>query len=153
MLPYRPLIALVDDDEAVLTALRRLLRAWGGHAEVFASGRDFLDSLADHVPDCVVLDVQMPDLNGWEIQAELAALGLRLPLIIITADVATRELAQRAGAVAFLHKPFTDQQLLAAIDAAVGPGQKEGGAACAVLREISPAKAIPNPRDYWTKVQ
>jgi len=125
-----PLIALVDDDEAVLNALRRLLRACGLRAESFASGRAFLDSLTDHLPDCAVLDVQMPDLSGWEVQAELITLGLPLPLIFLTAhaDAAARERALCNGAVAFLRKPVTAQRLLEAIDAAIRGGPGESGA-------------------------
>jgi FixJ family two-component response regulator len=130
MLSPRPLIALVDDDEAVLKALRRLLRACGLRAETFASGRTFLDSLADHLPACVVLDVRMPDLSGWEVQAKLITLGLPLPLIFMTAhaDAAAQERALRNGAVAFLRKPITAQHLLEAIDAAIRGGPGKSGA-------------------------
>jgi FixJ family two-component response regulator len=130
MLSPRPLIALVDDDEAVLNALRRLLRACGLCTETFASGRTFLDSLADHLPDCVVLDVRMPDLSGWEVQAELITLGLPLPLIFLTAhaDAAAQERALRNGAVAFLRKPITAQRLLEAIEAATRGGPGKSGA-------------------------
>jgi FixJ family two-component response regulator len=130
MLSPRPLIALVDDDEAVLKALRRLLRACGLRAETFASGRAFLDSLADYLPDCVVLDVRMPDLTGWEVQAELITLGLPLPLIFLTAhaDAAAQERALRNGAVAFLRKPITAQRLLEAIEAATRGGPGKSGA-------------------------
>ncbi|MCK7580597.1 MAG: response regulator [Chromatiales bacterium] len=129
MLSPRPLIALVDDDEAVLNALRRLLRACGLRAETFASGRAFLDSLADHLPDCVILDVRMPDLSGWEVQAELITLGLPLPLIFMTAhaDAAAQERALSNGAVAFLRKPVTAQRLLEAIEVAMrAAGEKRG---------------------------
>ena len=131
MLINRPLIAIVDDDEAVLRALRRLLRACGLRAETFASGRTFLDALPRQVPACVLLDVQMPGLDGWEVQAELATSGWRVPVIFITAhqDAAAQERAMGTGAVAFLRKPFTDQQLLEAIDAAVRRDLADGGTA------------------------
>jgi FixJ family two-component response regulator len=101
-------IAIVDDDEAILRALRRLLRACGLQADTFASGRAFLDALPRQVPDCVLLDVQMPGLDGWEVQAKLATSGWRVPVIFITAhqDAAAQERAMSTGAVAFLSKPF-----------------------------------------------
>jgi FixJ family two-component response regulator len=129
MLTNRPLVAIVDDDDSVLRALRRLLRACGLQAETFASGRAFLDALSRQVPACVVLDVQMPGLDGWEVQAELATSGWPVPVIFITAheDAAAQKRAMVTGAVAFLRKPFTDQQLLEAIEAAVRRGPADGG--------------------------
>ena len=77
----------------------------------------------------MLLDVQMPGLDGWEVQAELVTSGWRVPVIFITAhqDAAAQERAMSTGAVAFLRKPFTDQQLLEAIDAAVRRGPADGG--------------------------
>jgi FixJ family two-component response regulator len=125
-----PLIAIVDDDESVLRSLKRLLRACGLAAETFASGRTFLDALPRQVPACVLLDVQMPDLDGWEIQAELTTAGWRVPVIFITAyeDAAAQERAMSTGAVALLRKPMTDQQLLEAIEVAVKRGLDESRA-------------------------
>lgn len=119
-----PLIAIVDDDESVLRSLKRLLRACGLAAETFTSGRRFLDALPRQVPACVLLDVQMPDLDGWEIQAKLTTAGWRVPVIFITAyeDAAVQERAISTGAVALLRKPMTDQQLLEAIEVAVKRG-------------------------------
>ena len=118
------LIAIVDDDESVLKAMQRLLRACGLPAETYASGRAFLDAQPGHVPDCLLLDIQMPELTGFEVQAELAASGLGCAVVFITADAdpAVREQAMATEAVAFLRKPFTERELLDAIAVAVGQG-------------------------------
>lgn len=115
-------VALVDDDESVRKAVGRLLRVASMDVDVYASGRDFLNALADHPPDCVVLDMYMPAMNGLEVQADLATHHPGLPIVFITAhdDAAAEQRAMAAGATAFLHKPFTEQQLLAAIALAIG---------------------------------
>ena len=74
-------IAVIDDDESVRKALKRLLRAANLDADTYASGREFLDSLATQVPDCIVLDLHMPGMNGLEVQQQLARGGLRLPIV------------------------------------------------------------------------
>jgi FixJ family two-component response regulator len=110
-------VALVDDDESVRKAVGRLLRVARIEVDAYASGRDFLNALADHQPDCVVLDMYMPAMSGLDVQADLAAHHPGLPVVFITAhdDTAAEQRALDAGAVAFLHKPFSEQQLLAAI--------------------------------------
>jgi FixJ family two-component response regulator len=110
-------IAVVDDEQSVRTSLRRLLSAFDLDAEMFASGQEFLDSLPDRSPDCLVLDLQMPGLSGLEVQRRLAADGVRVPTIIITADDApeTRERCLSAGTDAYLCKPFDDRTLLAIV--------------------------------------
>jgi FixJ family two-component response regulator len=116
----KPLIAVVDDDESVCRALRRLLRSLAMNAETFGSGREFLDlldAMPSFQPDCLILDVQMPEMNGLEIQDRLAANGSAVPVIFITAhdEVGIREKALAAGAVAFLRKPFNDELLIKTI--------------------------------------
>jgi FixJ family two-component response regulator len=113
----KPLIAIVDDDESVCRAVRRLVRAFAMDAETFSSGRQFLDlveAMPSFQPDCLVLDVQMPGMNGLEVQDRLAISGNRMPVIFITAhdEVGVREKAIAAGAVAFLRKPFDDELLV-----------------------------------------
>jgi FixJ family two-component response regulator len=110
----KPLVAIVDDDESVCRALKRLVRSVGMDGETFASGREFLDlieAMPSFHPDCVVLDVQMPGLNGLEVQERLATNGNPLPVIFITAhdDAIPRERALAGGAVAFVRKPFNDE--------------------------------------------
>ena len=116
-----PLIAVVDDDEAIREAIQSLLRSVGFRAEVFASAEDFLQS--DHLQDtaCLIVDMRMPRMNGLELQWQLAAANCPIPLIFITAhgDEETRARALRAGAVAFLDKPFSDDVVLSAVQAAL----------------------------------
>ena len=109
-------------------ALRRLLRSAGLDVETFSSGADFLDSLKSHRPDCVVLDLHMPHISGFAVQARLAETGNRLPAVFITGHDSdeTRERARAAGIVAYLRKPVNDQTLLDAITAAIAhpPGTR-----------------------------
>jgi FixJ family two-component response regulator len=112
-----PLIAIVDDDESVCRAMKRLVRSLGMTADIFTSGREFIDRVQttpSYQPDCVVLDVQMPGMNGLEVQARLADSGHPLPVIFITAhdEAGVRERALATGAVAFLRKPFDDELLI-----------------------------------------
>jgi FixJ family two-component response regulator len=121
MTSRRHRIAIVDDDEAVRKALGRLLRASNLHADSFASGQEFLDSLAASLPDCVVLDLQMPGMTGLDVQHKLALAGLRLPVVIVTAHDAPGMQARcvAAGASAYLNKPLDSDVLLQAIADAV----------------------------------
>jgi FixJ family two-component response regulator len=118
----RLLVAVVDDEASIRKALRRLLGASDLDCLVFASGREFLESLQKQIPDCVVLDLHMPGLTGLEVQRELARVGVVLPAIIITAhdDPANREQCLTAGASAYLRKPLEEATLLGAIQRAVG---------------------------------
>ena len=110
----KPLIAIVDDDESVCRAMKRLVRSLGMEADAFTSGQEFIDRIEttpSFQPDCVVLDVQMPGMNGLEVQERLATSGNPLPVIFITAhdEAGVRDRALAAGAVAFLRKPFNDE--------------------------------------------
>jgi len=115
-------IAVVDDDESVRKALKRLLRAANLDADTFASGRDFLDSLVVQVPDCIVLDLHMPGMNGLDLQLQLAHSGLQVPVVVITGhdEPLTRAQCLSAGAAAYLRKPLDDEALLDAIHRAAG---------------------------------
>jgi FixJ family two-component response regulator len=117
--PRRPLISVVDDDDSVREALESLLRSAGFKAEVFASAEQFLNSDRAREVDCLIVDVRMPGMNGLELQRRLAAGGSRVPIVFITAhgDELARAHALRAGAVAFLRKPFSEQALLNAVHA------------------------------------
>lgn len=112
--PPGSFIAVVDDDESFLRALKRVLRSAGFPVETFSSGRNFLDSLATSIPACVVLDVQMPELGGFEVQERLAALNLILPVVFITAHDTPqfRLRAQQSGTAGLLTKPFDGESLL-----------------------------------------
>jgi FixJ family two-component response regulator len=110
-------VAVVDDEESVCRALKRLLVSAGLKVESYAGGRAFLDSLSSHVPSCVVLDLHMPDVSGFDVQSTLAEMGDGPPVVVITghdaADV--RQRAMDGGAAAYLRKPVDDEVLLAAV--------------------------------------
>jgi len=116
------LIAVVDDETSVCKALKRLLRSMGFAVETFISGDNFLQSLRDHVPHCVVLDLHMPGVNGFDVQVRLASAGVRVPVIVITGydTDESRERVLEAGAAAYLRKPIDDRSLLDAIASALG---------------------------------
>jgi FixJ family two-component response regulator len=107
-------VYVVDDDEGVRRALSRLLRSAGYRAEAFASPREFLAHALPAGTACLVLDVQMPDMTGPELQQHMAERGVRLPVIFLTArgDVPTSVRAMKKGAVDFLLKPVDDALLL-----------------------------------------
>jgi len=111
-------IAIVDDDASVLRALKRLLRTRSIHADTYESAHQFLDSLPDGLPDCLIVDLQMPGMTGLELQHHLALNGITIPTIIVTAhdQPGARERCESAGAIAFLSKPLQDELLFAAID-------------------------------------
>jgi FixJ family two-component response regulator len=113
-------IAIVDDDPSVLKALARLLGTRSLSARTYRSGRQFLASLAEGLPDCLIIDLQMPEMTGLELQQDLARKDVRIPIIIITAhdETGMRERCKAAGAIAFLSKPLQDTSLFAAIEAA-----------------------------------
>jgi FixJ family two-component response regulator len=118
------IVAIVDDDESVREATKGLLRSLGYSAAAFSSAEDFLSS--EHLNDtsCLIADVQMPGLSGVELQRHLIQQGHHLPIIFVTAypedRIRTRVL--EAGAVDFLSKPFSDDQLIGCIGAALnGP--------------------------------
>ena len=118
----RGLIALVDDEESVRRALKRLLRVAEFDVETFASGSEFLDSLKDRRPNCVVLDIHMPGMTGFDLLHVLTTTHSDIPAILITAfDDPEFELrAKRAGAYRFLRKPIAGEKLIRAVQAAVG---------------------------------
>jgi FixJ family two-component response regulator len=123
----KPLIAIVDDDEYVCRAMKRLVRSLGMEADEFTSGEEFIKVL-EAMPwlkiDCVVLDVQMPNVNGLEVQERLARIRNHIPIIFMTAhDEATiRQRALAAGAAAFLRKPFKDDLFVETLRKALKPG-------------------------------
>jgi FixJ family two-component response regulator len=123
-------IAIVDDDPRVLKALARLASTRCFSARTFPSGPQFLASLLKELPDCVILDLQMPEMTGLEIQQNLRRAGIEIPVIIITAhdETGMRERCKAAGAVAYLSKPVRATSLFAAIDAATG--NANGSAIC-----------------------
>ena len=108
------LISIVDDDESIRRTTTLLIESFGFQAAGFESAENFLKSGHLHETSCLIVDVQMPGMNGLQLQSHLAAAGLQIPIIFITAydDKGSRQQAMQAGAVAFLGKPFTDEILL-----------------------------------------
>lgn len=118
------LLAVVDDDDDVRVALRRLVSSAGFAVETYASGAEFLHSVDDHEPDCVVLDLHMPQMSGFEVQGALALEHAGVPVVVITGHDTpeSRARALSLGAKAYLCKPVDDKALLSAIGAAIEPG-------------------------------
>ena len=110
----RNLISIVDDDESVRRTTKLLVESFGYPAAVFESAESFLKANELYETSCLVVDLQMPGMNGLHLQSYLAAEGYSIPIIFITAygDSESRRRALQAGAVAFLGKPFSDEQLL-----------------------------------------
>jgi FixJ family two-component response regulator len=115
------LVAIVDDDDSMRSALLGLLKVLGLEARAFASGEEFLSSGQLHQTACLITDIRMPGMSGLELQAKLNAERCRIPTIFITAhgDAKMRMQALRAGAVEFLAKPFDDEALLTSVRAAL----------------------------------
>jgi len=113
-----PVIAIVDDEESVRKALERLLRSADMEARVFASGADFLAAVAGFSPDCVVLDLHMPGVSGFEV---MAGLERRFPVVVITGHDSSEAEARAlgGGAAAYLCKPVNDRALIEAISTAI----------------------------------
>jgi FixJ family two-component response regulator len=114
-------IFVVDDDMSIRDSIRRLVSSLGYPAHAYAGAEEFIAGLRPHIHGCVILDVELPDLNGLEVQARLAELGLQLPIIFLTGrgDIPTSVRAMKAGAMEFLTKPFRSEQLAEAIRAAL----------------------------------
>jgi FixJ family two-component response regulator len=115
------LVAIVDDDDSMRSALEGLLKAGGLPAQAFASAEEFLNSGQQHETACLIADIRMPGMSGLELQAKLNAEACRIPTIFITAhgDEKMRMQALRAGAVEFMAKPFDDEALLESVRAAL----------------------------------
>jgi FixJ family two-component response regulator len=113
-----PVIAIVDDEESVRKALERLLRSAEMEARVFASGAEFLTAIAGFKPDCVVLDLHMSGVSGFDV---MAGLERRFPIVVITGHDSPESEAQAlgGGAVAYLRKPVSDRTLIGAISEAI----------------------------------
>jgi FixJ family two-component response regulator len=123
-----PFVAIVDDEEPIRKALKRLMRAANVEAEAFASGADFLASLAGRRPDCVILDLHMPGMSGLHVLQRLQQSGAPLPAIVITAydEPETRTHCLAAGAAAYLRKPLDDRLLLDAVASAAKSRKTNG---------------------------
>jgi FixJ family two-component response regulator len=119
--PHRWRVGLVDDDPSALRATARLLTIDGYDVSAFSSASEFLESLEDELPDVLLVDLRMPQLNGLELQAALRERRLSLPMIFMSAyaSVASSVQALRGGAIDFLEKPYDRATLLAALERAI----------------------------------
>jgi FixJ family two-component response regulator len=114
-------IAIVDDDASVQRGLQRLIRSAGWKVETFASAQEFLARSRTELPNCVLLDLQLPGLSGLDLQKRMAEVGLEIPIVFLTGhgNIPVSVQAMKAGAVQFLTKPVDEQELLQAIEEAV----------------------------------
>jgi FixJ family two-component response regulator len=119
-------VLVVDDDISVRESLKHLLRSAGWHVEAFATAREFLAHPKVEAPSCVVLDVELPDLNGLDLQRQLLASQVSTPIIFITGygDIPKTVQAMKAGAVEFLTKPVSSEALLSAVENAIDLSHK-----------------------------
>ena len=115
------LISVVDDDESIRRSIKLLIESFGYRAAVFESAEIFLRSGQLYDTSCLIVDIHMPGINGLQLQSQLTAEGCSIPIIFITAygNPESRRQAMQAGAVAFLDKPFSDEQLLKSIRTAL----------------------------------
>jgi FixJ family two-component response regulator len=114
-------VAIVDDDESIRRAMTRLIAAYSLRVSAYASAREFLDSLGSEVPACLILDLQMPDMDGLQLLHHLAANGPSIPTIVVTAndEPGIRYRCEMAGAKACLSKPASADLLLGAVQSAL----------------------------------
>jgi FixJ family two-component response regulator len=117
----KPVVHIIDDDESLRGALESLFRSVELTARTYGSTRDFIDAPRPDAPGCIVLDVRLPGMSGIDFQQQLADLGIRLPVVLMTGygDIPMSVRAMKAGAIDFLAKPFRDQDMLDAVAAAI----------------------------------
>lgn len=144
----RKRIHLVDDEESVRRSTSFLLRTSGYDVETYPSGVDFLAQVEHAGPGCILLDVRMPEMDGIEVQTELARRGVKLPVIVLTGhgDVGTAVAAMKGGAIDFLEKPFERDALVAALERGF-ERLEEGDAAVAGQTEAARRIAMLSPRE------
>jgi FixJ family two-component response regulator len=121
-MPNLSLISIVDDDNALRSSFENLIRSAGYSVQGFSSAEAFLRSDGQHETACLILDLRLPGMSGLDLQAQLARANSRIPIIFISVhgDEILKSRALESGALAFLHKPCREQDLLNAIDAALG---------------------------------
>jgi FixJ family two-component response regulator len=123
----RPIVYIVDDDVSVCRALSLLLKSHGFKVETFTRAAGFLAFKHPKLPSCLVLDIQLPDINGLALQEAMAARQLTIPIVFITGhgDIPMSVKGMKAGAVDFLPKPFTKEKLLSAITQAISKNKSQ----------------------------
>jgi FixJ family two-component response regulator len=147
MSPDKPVVFVVDDDYRVREALSSLISSAGLDVAAFGSAAEFLECEKPDSPACLVLDLELPDTSGLELQRELAT-GIAPPIIFITGhgDVPSSVRAMKAGAIEFLSKPFDDEELLHAIDAAISM-DRSARQRRSELMELQKHYALLTPRE------
>jgi FixJ family two-component response regulator len=117
----RPLVAIVDDDELFRRSIERLVRSAGFNVAAFGSAEDFLGSADLDRATCAILDMRLPGMNGLDLQKRLIARPTPMPIVFVSAheEAAMRAMALRAGAIAFLKKPFDNSTLLDALNRSI----------------------------------
>jgi len=140
----RDLISVIDDDESVRRTTTRLIGSFGFRVAAFESAENFLGSGHLNDTSCLIVDVQMPGMSGLQLQSQLAGSGCRIPIVFITAhdDKESRRRAMRAGAIAFLGKPFSDEQLLYGIRLALREFSDAPGAAGNLISIIDDDESV-----------
>ena len=120
--PDAPLVAIVDDDELFRRSIERLVRSAGFTVEAFGSAEDFLERGDLDRTACAILDMKLPGMSGLDLQQRLVTRPRQIPIVFVTAhgSAVIRANALRAGAIAFLKKPFDDSTLLEALDRSIG---------------------------------
>jgi FixJ family two-component response regulator len=143
----QPIIYVLDDDHRVRAALSSLLSSLGLRVEAFASAGEYLQFVKPDVPGCLILDLELPGMNGLELQQELAA-GDSPPIVFVTGhgDVPSSVRAMKAGAIEFLLKPFDTQELLRSIDVAILQ-DRDARVKRAELAELRRRYALLTPRE------
>lgn len=151
----RPIVFVVDDDEAIREAIESLIASADLQVRTFATAREFLKHARADAPACLVLDVRLPRVSGLDLQRELNLAGIRIPIVFITGhgDIPMSVQAMKAGAVEFLTKPFHDQQLLVAIREGLDRDRsaRDRDAELAELRACY-RKLTPRERDVMKRV-
>ncbi|WP_343712190.1 response regulator transcription factor [Inquilinus sp.] len=144
----RPLVLIVDDDEAIREALTDLLRSVGIEAKSFGSTRELLEAAPTDRPGCLILDVRLPGLSGLDLQAQLQRSGNTRPIIFMTGhgDIPMSVRAMKAGALDFLTKPFRDQDMLDAVTAAIDQDRAQRQDAAAAKQAAALAATL-TPRE------
>ena len=149
MSPAAPVVYIVDDDVSVRESLEALVQAQGWEAEAFSAANAFLARGRVAAPSCLILDVNLPDLNGLELQKNVAAQRPEMPIIFVTGygDVPMTVQAMKAGAVEFLQKPFSEEALLHAIRSALAHSRAALEAA-AEAQDLRQRHASLSPREH-----
>jgi FixJ family two-component response regulator len=132
----RAIVHVVDDDASMRGALESLFDSVGLDTQTYATAGDFLATSIADKPGCVVVDIRLPDMNGLEFQAQLTQMGVRLPVVMMTAygDIPMSVRAMKRGAVDFLPKPFHDQDMLDAVMTAIERDRRRRIADSDILR-------------------